>query len=234
MPGTLPVHAFYGNDSRRVAMRRKMMSPTMRTMTTTMMALTRRPLLPLLAHGLFAPIANCHGKASHKHKADDKVTSCLHLLDRLIKKAASPSSFSAGPAHPMIQQSHYPLSLPHPSIVCTRSWYVSIIMATKIDCCWLLLAFGSVHAYSPVGSSHHYEGVAGRSGWERLAHQFRSPDKLSADHRWGCFHFHFFRLVTPLTLVDRVGLRSAGWDKCAAVWGGEPPKSWSADKKWAN
>ena len=68
----------------------------------------------------FAPIAY-HGKASHKHKADDKVTSCLHLLDRLIKKTASPSSFSAGPAHPMIQQSHYPLSLPHPSIVCTRS-----------------------------------------------------------------------------------------------------------------
>ena len=71
----------------------------------------------------FAPIAY-HGKASHKHKADDKVTSCLHLLDRLIKKTASPSSFSAGPAHPMIQQSHYPLSLPHPSIVCTRSWYM--------------------------------------------------------------------------------------------------------------
>lgn len=39
----------------------------------------------------------------------------------------------------------------------------------------------------------------------------RSPDKLSADHRWRCFHFHFFRLVTPLTLVDRVGLRSAEW-----------------------
>ena len=115
----------------------------------------------------FAPIAY-HGKASHKHKADDKVTSCLHLLDRLIKKTASPSSFSAGPAHPMIQQSHYPLSLPHPSIVCTRSWYVSIIMATKIDCCWLFLGLGSVHAYSPVGSSHHYEGAAGRSGWERL------------------------------------------------------------------
>ena len=37
-----------------------------------------------------------------------------------------------------------------------------------------------------------------------------SPDRLSADHRWRCFHFHFFRLVTPLTLVDRVGLRSAG------------------------
>ena len=101
-------------------------------------------------------------------EADDKVSSCLHLLDRLIKKTASPSSFSAGPAHPMIQQSHYPLSLPHPSIVCTRSWYVSIIMATKIDCCWLLLGLGSVHAYSPVGSSHHYEGAAGRSGWERL------------------------------------------------------------------
>ena len=54
-------------------------------------------------------------------ETDDNVTSCLHLLDRLIKKTASPSSFSAGPAHPMIQQSHYPLSLPHPSIVCTRS-----------------------------------------------------------------------------------------------------------------
>ena len=81
---------------------------------------------------------------------------------------------------------------------------------------------------------HRWEAVTTMKGQLGEVAVKDSPDKLSADHRWRCFHFHFFRLVTPLTLVDRVGLRSAGWDKCAAVCGGEPPKSWSADKKWAN